>query len=49
MTDTRWAIDIDRDDIAEAVLVEEAEPPLADGQVEVRVPFDALLPGDASD
>ena len=37
MTDARWAIDIDRDDIAEASLVEEAVATLASGEVEVRV------------
>ncbi len=37
MTETRWAIDVDRDDIAEAVLVAEAEAPLAPGEIEVRV------------
>ncbi len=37
MTDAHWAIDIDRDDIAEARLVEEAETPLGEGQVEARV------------
>ena len=37
MTDARWAIDIDRDDIAEASLVEEVAVPLASGEVEVRV------------
>ena len=37
MTDVRWAIDIDREDIAQAALVEEAEAPLADGEVEVRI------------
>ena len=37
MTDARWAIDIDRGDIADARLVEEAETPLAQGEVEARV------------
>ena len=37
MTDARWAIDIDRDDIAQAQLVEEAEAPLGPGEVEVRL------------
>ena len=37
MTDARWAIDIDRDDIAKARLVDEVEAPLTDGEVEVRV------------
>ncbi len=37
MTDARWAIDIDRDDIATAYLFTETRLPLAAGQVEVRV------------
>ena len=37
MSSNRWAIDIDRDDIAQAALVQEAEAPLAPGEVEVRV------------
>ncbi|MES2902622.1 MAG: DUF2855 family protein [Pseudomonadota bacterium] len=37
MTDARWAIDIDRDDIVQARLVAEAELPLAPGEVELRV------------
>ena len=37
MAHPRWAIDIDRDDIAHARLVDEAEAPLTDGEVEVRV------------
>lgn len=37
MAGDRWAIDIDRDDIAQARLVEEAEAPLGPGEVEVRV------------
>ncbi|WP_309601694.1 DUF2855 family protein [Sphingomonas sp.] len=37
MTDTRWAIDIDRDDIAKAALVDEPAIDLAPGEVEVRV------------
>ena len=37
MARARWAIDIDRDDIAQASLVEEVEAPLGDGEVEVRV------------
>lgn len=37
MAQSRWAIDIDRDDIARAVLVEEAESPLRDGEIEVQV------------
>ena len=42
MARPRWAIDIDRDDIARAALVEEAETPLAAGEVEVRVDSFAL-------
>ncbi|MEO7814586.1 MAG: DUF2855 family protein [Sphingomicrobium sp.] len=37
MTDARWAIDIDRDDIARAELVEEAQVELAAGDIEVRL------------
>ena len=37
MASDRWAIDIDRDDIARAVLVEEHEVPLAPGEIEVRL------------
>jgi len=37
MSDQRWAIDIDRDDIAKAALVGEADAPLAPGEIEVRL------------
>ena len=37
MSDAHWAIDIDRDDIAEARLVEEAAADLAPGEIEVRI------------
>lgn len=37
MARDHWAIDIDRDDIAQAVLVDEVETPLWPGEVEVRV------------
>jgi hypothetical protein len=37
LAQARWAIDIDRDDIAQAALVDEAEAPLGPGEVELRV------------
>ena len=37
MSDAHWAIDIDRDDIAEARLVEETAADLAPGEIEVRI------------
>lgn len=37
MAGNRWAIDVDRDDIAQAALVDEGELALAPGEVEVRV------------
>ena len=37
MVGDRWAIDIDRDDIARAALVAEDESPLAPGEIEVRL------------
>src|ERR1700741_2578397 len=37
MAEARWAIDIDRDAIASAALVEEGAAPLAPGEVEVRL------------
>ena len=37
MSDARWAIDIDRDDIASARLVEEVEAALRPGEIEVRL------------
>lgn len=39
---SRWAIDIDRDAIADARIVEEATPTLADGEVEVAIDLIAL-------
>ena len=44
MAGARWAIDIDRDDIAEAVLVEEPELPLRPGEVEVRHSCSVAVP-----
>ncbi len=37
MSSDRWAIDIDRDDIAQASLVAQDAAPLCDGQIEVRL------------
>ncbi len=37
MEQARWAIDIDRDAIATAKIVGDAEGPLRDGEVEVRL------------
>ena len=37
MTSERWAVDIDRNDIAAASLVDEQVVPLAPGEVEVRI------------
>ena len=37
MTGARWAIDIDRDDIGQAVMVEEAASPLPAGSIDVRL------------
>lgn len=37
MSEARWAIDIDRDAIANAVIVDERETPLVDGEIEVRL------------
>ena len=37
MTGARWAIDIDRDDIGQAVLVEEPAPSLAPGREKIPI------------
>ena len=37
MSAKSWAIDIDRDDITQAQLVEDADAPLAAGQVRVHL------------
>lgn len=42
MSDMGWAIDIDRDDIGKAELVDEAPAPLASGQIRVHVDLYAL-------
>ena len=37
MSGKSWAIDIDRDDITQAILVSDPDTPLAPGQVRVRI------------
>ena len=42
MTDQRWAIDIDRDTIADARIVEEPQADLPEGAIEVKLDLYAM-------